>query len=363
MDILNQLGVAVGLGSLAGVNLYLTVFLAGLCVRFNWIELATQYEGLSVLGEPVVIGVALALFCVEFFADKVPWGDSLWDVVHTVVRPAGAILIGLQAVGETQPVFQVVVALLAGGAAATTHAAKAGTRVAINHSPEPASNIAVSLAEDAGVVGGVALIAASPVLALAVFTVLLIALWILMPRVFRRLRSAWWLLLNRGDEGRAQSGLPLNCTVDEDIALSRRLPAHSSIDWAVRCAAGKVRGFSAIRSHMVGSLAHAGGDEGGAKFWFAGRRWWRPFAVRIDLAGCEIRRESRFLSEVVTAFSRGGDRLLTLRLPRTHSVLAAKLARELERLIDGGAPDRTAKRIPAAPEADRLRQPTVALPA
>ncbi|MCB1743574.1 MAG: DUF4126 domain-containing protein, partial [Gammaproteobacteria bacterium] len=329
MQAVEIIALTMGVAWASGINLYAAVLMLGLMGLAGHIQLPPE---LHVLMDPLVLLAAGFMYCVEFFADKVPWGDSLWDVVHTVVRPAGAILIGLQAVGETQPVFQVVVALLAGGAAATTHAAKAGTRVAINHSPEPASNIAVSLAEDAGVVGGVALIAASPVLALAVFTVLLIALWILMPRVFRRLRSAWWLLLNRGDEGRAQSGLPLNCTVDEDIALSRRLPAHTSIDWAVRCAAGKVRGFSAIRSHMVGSLAHAGGDEGGAKFWVAGRRWWRPFAVRIDLAGCEIRRESRFLSEVVTAFSRGGDRLLTLRLPRGND--SAQRAGDLWRRLE-----------------------------
>ena len=154
MDILAQLGVALGLASLAGVNLYLTVLLTGLAVRFNAVHLAAQYQSLDVLAHPVVISVAGLLFVMQFVADKIPWVDSLWDSVHTVIRPVGGTLLALQVLGTMPGYVQVAAGLLAGGATLTTHSAKAGTRLLINHSPEPMTNVAMSLAEEAAVAGG-----------------------------------------------------------------------------------------------------------------------------------------------------------------------------------------------------------------
>jgi hypothetical protein len=194
MHILEQLGLALGLASLAGLNLYLTVLITGAMVHFNLLHLADKYEALGVLGHPWVVGVAGALFLVEFFADKVPWVDSAWDAVHTFVRPVGGTLLAVQALGDMEPHIQVIAALLAGGAALTTHTAKAGTRLLINHSPEPASNVAMSLAEDAAVVGGSALIYFAPVVALGVFAVVLTLLWVVLPRIYRLLAgTARWL--------------------------------------------------------------------------------------------------------------------------------------------------------------------------
>ena len=143
MQLLEQLGVALGLASLAGVNLYLTVLLAGAMVRYDILHLAQQYQHLEVFGHPIVLTVAGMLFAMEFFADKIPWVDSLWDSVHTVIRPVGGTLLGLQAMGQMDPWMQVVAGLIAGSAALTTHSAKAGTRLLINHSPEPVSNISM----------------------------------------------------------------------------------------------------------------------------------------------------------------------------------------------------------------------------
>lgn len=174
MEILEQLGLALGFATLSGLNLYLTVLVAGLAVRFEWVTLADKYEQLAVLGDWWVIGVAGALFLVEFFADKVPWIDSTWDSVHTVVRPAGGILLALAALGELDPAVSVVAGLLAGGATLATHAAKAGSRLFINLSPEPASNVAASTAEDGLVLGGLGLMAVSPVAAFFVFLALVV---------------------------------------------------------------------------------------------------------------------------------------------------------------------------------------------
>lgn len=204
MEILEQLGLALGLASLAGVNLYLTVLLAGTLVHFNLLHLADKYADLAALGHPWVIGVAGGMFLVEFFADKVPWVDSLWDSVHTFIRPVGGTLLALQAVGEMPPHVQVVAGLLAGGAALTTHTAKAGTRLLVNHSPEPVSNVALSVGEDAAVVGGSFLVLLLPVVAFFATVVLLVVLWLILPRLWRLLRGslgfvkARWRELSQG---------------------------------------------------------------------------------------------------------------------------------------------------------------------
>src|SRR5262245_15305501 len=117
---LNLLAVALGLAALAGVNLYLTVFATGLAIHFHWINLAPQYQSLEVLGNPWIIGIAGVLYLLEFFADKIPWVDSIWDAVHTVIRPIGGALLAIQVLGHPSPVFTVIVALLAGGTSLIT---------------------------------------------------------------------------------------------------------------------------------------------------------------------------------------------------------------------------------------------------
>jgi hypothetical protein len=174
MELMDQLGVAFGLATLAGLNLYLTVALVGLAIRWHWISLSGAYEHLAVLGNPWILGVAGALFAIEFIADKVPWVDSTWDAVHTLIRPAGAILLALTAMGDLHPVMTVIAALCAGTAALTTHGTKASARLVMNASPEPVSNTVASLTEDSLVVGGIALISAAPFVALVVFVVLVI---------------------------------------------------------------------------------------------------------------------------------------------------------------------------------------------
>ena len=178
MEILEQLGVALGFATLAGINLYLTTFIAGLAIRFDWLALAGKYEQLEILADPWIIGVSGTLFFIEFFADKIPWVDSTWDVVHTLVRPVGGVLLALAALGELDPAISVIASLLAGGTSLTTHLAKAGGRLFINLSPEPVSNIAASTAEDGLVLGGLGLMAFAPIPAFFVFIlVVLFAGW------------------------------------------------------------------------------------------------------------------------------------------------------------------------------------------
>jgi hypothetical protein len=150
MDMLAALGRTMGFSFAAGINLYATVAILGLASRFGWVALPPQYE---VFDNTWIIGGAIALYLVEFVADKIPWVDSVWDAVHSVVRPIGGAAIAVATLGDASPAVQTFVALTGGALAASTHFSKAGTRVIANASPEPFTNWALSLGEDAFVVG------------------------------------------------------------------------------------------------------------------------------------------------------------------------------------------------------------------
>src|SRR5262245_6787225 len=147
---LTTLGRTLGFSFAAGINLYATVAILGLASRYGWVALPPQYQ---VFDNNWIIGTAIALYVIEFFADKVPWIDSAWDAVHTVVRPIGGALIAVVTLGDASPATETLVGLLGGALAAGTHFGKAGTRVIVNASPEPFSNWILSLLEDAFVVG------------------------------------------------------------------------------------------------------------------------------------------------------------------------------------------------------------------
>jgi len=150
MDLLSSLGRTMGFSFAAGINLYATVAILGLASRFGWVALPPQYQ---VFDNTWIIGGAIALYLVEFVADKIPWVDSVWDAVHSVVRPIGGAAIAVATLGDASPTVQTLVALVGGALAASTHFSKAGTRVIANASPEPFTNWALSLGEDAFVVG------------------------------------------------------------------------------------------------------------------------------------------------------------------------------------------------------------------
>jgi len=148
MDTLDLIGSTLGLGFLAGIRLYATVLALGLAIRFNILHPGADQESLRVLAHPLVLIAAGAACMVEFAADKIPWVDSIWDAFHTFIRPVGAALLAAAALGHADPALKVVLVILSGGMALASHSTKAATRVAINHSPEPFTNIGMSLAED-----------------------------------------------------------------------------------------------------------------------------------------------------------------------------------------------------------------------
>jgi hypothetical protein len=185
MNTIQILGLAFGTAWTSGINLYATVAALGLLQHY---KLAHLPGGLDVLDNPIIIGVALFLYLVEFFADKIPYVDTVWDAVHTFIRvPAGAV-IAATATADINPTVQIIALLLGGGLALSTHGTKATLRAGANLSPEPVTNWSLSVLEDVVAIGAVALAAFSPVAVLAlIFVFLLVLVWIL-PKVWRRIR-------------------------------------------------------------------------------------------------------------------------------------------------------------------------------
>lgn len=194
MGAVELVGVAASLSFLAGWRLYACIAAAGLAMRFGLLDLPQQVHALDALANPWVIGIAVLGALAELVADKVMWFDSLWDSAHTLVRPLGGALLALAVVDASDPAWQVIVFLLGGGAALLSHGAKASARAAVNTSPEPVSNIAVSGFEDVATAGGLWLVLSQPQIAITVALALLlgaIGVIYLSWRLLRRMKH-WW---------------------------------------------------------------------------------------------------------------------------------------------------------------------------
>lgn len=184
-DWITALSTAMGSAWLSGINLYATVVTLGLLERFQLVKLPGS---LTMLGEWWVIALAGILYAIEFVADKVPAIDTAWDALHTFIRvPAGAVL-AASAFADFNPAVRIAALIMGGGIALGSHGTKAVTRAAVNTSPEPISNITLSLGEDALTFASAILMAFYPVAILIVVVIFLIlALWLL-PKIFRALR-------------------------------------------------------------------------------------------------------------------------------------------------------------------------------
>lgn len=195
LDTVGLIALAAALGWGSGLRLYAVVFLTGLAGRMGWVSLP---EGLQVLSHPVLLGGSGLMLVVEFLADKIPLLDSLWDTVHTFIRiPSGAALaagVASSYAGGDAQAWAWVAALLGGTLSATAHTAKAATRAAANTSPEPFSNLGLSLAGDMAVPAMLWLAWSHPALFLGVLALVLlamVAIIVVLMRFVRRLVSRW----------------------------------------------------------------------------------------------------------------------------------------------------------------------------
>jgi hypothetical protein len=185
MDVITTLGRTLGFSFAAGVNLYATVAMLGLASRFGWVHLPEQYNAFN---NDYVIAAAVIMYLIEFFADKIPYVDTAWDMIHTAIRPLGGAWIAVTALGEASPATQGLTALLGGVVAASSHLTKTSTRAVANTSPEPVSNWFLSLGEDVFVVGLGYLAMQYPLIALIVAVVLLATIGVFAMVIIRIVR-------------------------------------------------------------------------------------------------------------------------------------------------------------------------------
>ena len=188
--IVEILGIAGSVSLLAGWRLYLCVLATGLAMHYDVLPLPEHLEALQVLANPWVMGAAGTAAFLEFFADKILWLDTVWDTIHTLIRPLGGALLTLAVVDPGDPATQAIAFILGGGASFLAHGGKASARAVVNTSPEPFSNVAVSTVEDVATTGLLYLAFTNPVAAgvvAAVLLVLAIALMVIAWRVLRRI--------------------------------------------------------------------------------------------------------------------------------------------------------------------------------
>ncbi len=188
MNPLSALGVVLGTGFSSGLNLYATVVTLGLLNRFGFIHLPPSLQALS---HPWILGIAAALFVIEFFADKIPYFDTVWDAIHTFIRPPAAAVLAYASIGDVSPEWRWAAALLAGSVALTSHATKASTRAAVNTSPEPFSNWILSFGEDLLAVWLTWMASAHPLATTIVVVALLVLSAFLIFHLFRFARRAF----------------------------------------------------------------------------------------------------------------------------------------------------------------------------
>ncbi|HTG95363.1 MAG TPA: DUF4126 domain-containing protein [Pyrinomonadaceae bacterium] len=188
MNLISTIALAMGASWTSGINLYASVATLGLLSRFAGLHLPGE---LDVVTNWWVIGIASALYCVEFFADKVPWIDSTWDLIHTFIRvPAGAVL-AAAAFGDFDKSIQAIALLLGGGLALSSHGTKAATRAVLNTSPEPVSNVVASVIEDILAVLSITAAVFLPYVLFGIVAIGLLITYLVLPRILRFFRQVF----------------------------------------------------------------------------------------------------------------------------------------------------------------------------
>ena len=359
MDLFATLGVALGLAMLAGLNLYLTIFVAGLSVKLGWFGDPAVAAALEGFGHPAVIAVSLGLFIVQFIVDKVPWLDSLWDSIHTFLKPAGGVLIALTSLGpDAGTMSQVFVAALALTGSLLTHGVKAGTRLTINTTPEPFSNIGASVVEDMLVIGGFALIANHPTTAFFVFVLVLAGFIYLTPRVTRAIRAILWLIWKKlrvpaGDKLAKKQNLPNKLSAEaESLLLDEFGSEKYKVAWCLPCVCGKTRNAGRLCRNLFGHIISI--RERPGQLFFYGSRNFKKFVEKIDLGGAIATHESHFISEGIVINNKRSKLRTELRFHRGQGEIAERVTDYLQDQI--ATEDRKGPEEPAEPGAEEAAE-------
>ena len=352
-----------GLSFLCGMNLYLTLFLTSLAVQQGWVD-PVLYPAVAAIGHPAVLMLSLLFVLIEFVLDKIPWVDSLWDAVHTLIRPVGAVLVCLtlwHGAGLAGEGIAFLVPTLGALIALSAHLTKSGLRLFINSSPEPFTNIIASLAEDITLGVLLLLLIHAPVTGFAVCLTLLAGIWILLPRLFRLVKTSVVLLWKKLTGFSISpigplTGLPSSLTLAQETQL-RDSGESSAPAWAVPSVTGKVRQWPGLRAHQTGTLLSLEDQPGVLLFLYRG--WFRRSAARLSLAGCLIRRETTMLSENLTFHQPADGAQIVFRFSRADAPLVLALESSLRcRLgLDAPSPHGNTSRslhLPAAESATEI---------
>lgn len=319
MEILQTLGTALGLTAMAGINLYLTVFVTGLALRLGWLELAHGLEGLQILSDPAVLVVSGVLLVIEFIVDKTPYADSAWDTIHTIIRPIGGAFLALGVLGRTDPVMEVVAALLGGTVALSSHSLKAGTRLMINMTPEPISNIAASVGEDAIVLGGIYIAFAHPIVAMCLVTLFLLVFWYVAPKFYRFSRANLSGVCDFLRSKRSSKILTTLPTTIPSFARECWLMRNGGDDvaWAVPCFSGKMKPIGRnVRGCLVATTDH--------RAYFIGKKNFRTRIVEIPLSNAHIDDQAGRIFHRVSLSGPDGD-LWRLRFTKRYTSLVPQI--------------------------------------
>jgi hypothetical protein len=330
MDVLQTLAVALGLAALSGYSLYLTVFLTGLAVHFDWIHLAPQYASLHVLADPAVIIVSGILFVIEFFVDKIPWLDSLWDAIHTFIRPVGGALLAVQALGHPGPVFNVIIGLIAGAVTFTSHSVKTGTRLVVNQSPEPFSNVAVSLGENVLVGAMFALLWSHPLVALGILLVLFSVAFYFLPRIWRTIWIRIFFIRQKMKQPARRTAVELLASLPGPYErwFNKLVEPRQTVRWAVPCITGKGK---LISRDQFGYLTAT--EQQLSQVFFIVKGWFAS-AKLFEIDDFEPELKQRFLYDEIILFTPGKNDRYSFRFDRTQAGLATLVLEDLKRRMD-----------------------------
>ena len=334
MEVLQTLAIALGLAALSGYSFYLTVFVTGLAIRFDLVQLAPQYDSLAALGSTTVLVVSGVLVFLEFFVDKVPWVDSIWDAVHTIIRQFGGAFLAVETLGHPNPVFDVLFGIFSGSLTFAAHSVKAGTRLVVNQSPEPFSNVGVSLTEEAMVVAALTLLWTSPIAALIGLTVAFSIAIYFLPKVWRMIRTRIWLIfqkLNQPPSRPSREEFPRRLPSRFNRIFRRLDGGNRTISWAAVCVSGKGR---QIGRNRFGYLVAT--EEDRAKVFFLTRNWLRGTTKTIEIENFEVSLEPRFLCDELQLSGPGKHQRYTFKFDRGRSSLAARVAADLEQRAKRG---------------------------
>ena len=337
-DIIGLVGSTLGLGFLAGFRLYATILALGLAIRFHWFTPNETMAAMTVFADWRVMSAAGAMGLIEFLADKIPWVDSAWDSLHTFIRPLAAVAMAAMALGNIDPVGKAILALLTGGVALTTHSAKAATRFAVNHSPEPYSNWMLSAAEDLTAPLALWFISAHPGIFLGLLGVFLAVIGYVAPKLARQMRvelAALRSLINKwaGVAPTAAGSLTSTAAADPKARQAWDL-LHSYVDAIPLEIAGKSGVAAGVRAVATKSLIGLNRSIGylcfrDKKITFITRRWFKTMGHSIPYQDIKaVSSKTGFLMDQFTIEDVRGQKLAfdLFRVAPNQQTVAAKLA-------------------------------------